>query len=305
MDQPPRVVGLGEALFDCFPDRIVLGGAPVNFAVHADRLLNPTGGSGTILSRVGSDALGRKLTDELVQRGIDTGHLQHDPNYPTGTVDVRLTDEGQPDYTITPDVAWDHLDFDERARGLAESCQAVCFGTLAQRSKPARSSIQSFLESAADAIRMLDINIRRGYDLAPLLPRSIELATVVKLNEHELPLAAEILGLTTSGQPLAQLEALLDEGGLDAVALTRGSEGTLLMTKQGGFEGEPGSFNPNPDADSVGAGDACGAGLVAGMLLGLDPRDIVTLANAMGAHVASCPGATPPLPDRILDLVRR
>ena len=46
MERGLTIVGLGEALFDVFPDRQILGGAPLNVAVHAHQLASALGGRG-------------------------------------------------------------------------------------------------------------------------------------------------------------------------------------------------------------------------------------------------------------------
>jgi fructokinase len=293
------IVGLGEALFDVFPDgRQVLGGAPLNAAVHAHQMaaMLGAGGCGIPASRIGQDELGGRLLGELTARGVPTIGLQHDPDRPTGQVRVTLQGN-EPTYEIVEDAAWDRLEFTDDWRDLARACAAVCFGTLAQRSPPARMSIERFLESAPHAIRMLDVNLRQHYFSAELIRRSCEWATVVKLNEHELPRVHQLLGLTSGTASLDEQAALLRvEFGLQAVVLTRGALGTALYTAGGKTQGEPVRFPPQPDADSVGAGDACAAGILIGMLLGWPAARIVALANTVGAYVAAQAGATPELP---------
>jgi sugar/nucleoside kinase (ribokinase family) len=96
---------------------------------------------------------------------------------------------------------------------------------------------------------------------------------------------------------------LREQFGLDAVVLTRGASGTVAVTVAGIVDGKPAHFPPSPDADSVGAGDACAAGILIGMLLGWPDERTLTLANAAGAFVAAQPGATPQLPRSILESV--
>ena len=134
-----QVVGIGEALFDCLPDGMKLGGAPVNFTVHINRLLQVCGGSGILVSRVGDDQLGRQILSELGSRDVATSHVQIDPRRPTGTVDVVLSEDGQPEYTINENVAWDHLGYQDSLEALASGAAAVCFGSLGQRSDTSKA----------------------------------------------------------------------------------------------------------------------------------------------------------------------
>ncbi|MCA9247419.1 MAG: hypothetical protein KDA42_09900 [Planctomycetales bacterium] len=307
-----KIVGLGEALFDVFDDREVLGGAPLNVAVQAHALLQAARqGEGIVVSRIGADARGARLRDDVAARGMAIDWLQVDSQRPTGTVLVTLQ-QGEPHYEIVADVAWDFLQATDELHRLAETCSAVCFGTLAQRSDAARSSIHFFLERAATAIRLFDVNLRQEYFDADILAASCQLATIVKLNEAELPQVVAILAtagkLPASSTAYASLDdqaaALREAFALRALVLTRGKLGTTLYESAGKATGEPVSYPRDANADSVGAGDACSAGILFGLLHDWPSERTVQLANHLGAFVASQPGATPTLPAEIMALVR-
>lgn len=302
MERRLTIVGLGEALFDVFPDHRALGGAPLNVAVHAHQLASINGGRGVVASRVGRDEPGREILADVAARGMATDTIQVDDAHPTGRVVV--TSNG-PDaaYEIVEDVAWDYLEFGDDWRRLAKICDAVCFGTLAQRGERSRETIGRFLDAATGAVRLFDVNLRQDDLSVDLIQRSCTLATVVKLNAAELPRVCAMLGLVDPATQDGQAEALRARFALDAVVLTRGAKGTALYTPEGKTEGEPVHVPPAPGADSVGAGDACSAGVLVGRLLGWPAGRIVALADALGAFVASQPGATPRLPARLLDLV--
>ncbi len=310
------VVGIGEALFDCFPDHTTLGGAPVNFTVHIHQLLQSTGGQGAIVSRVGADPLGGEIQSSLAARNMSTAAIQVDPTRPTGTVSVTLTTDGQPTYEIAREVAWDVIEFDETSSALAGRCRGVCFGTLAQRSPQSRATIHRFLEATAGALRLFDVNLRQDYYAGDVLESSLLAATVAKLNAEELETIAEILPLDLpqvvvagSGHEDARVDSLAEQlrlrYALDMVVLTRGSKGTALYSSEGKTDAPPPEFRPREDADSVGAGDACCAGVMYGLLMGWQPQDVLNLANRMGAFVASQPGATPQLSAELLELASR
>ena len=302
MDRPV-VVGLGEVLFDCFPDRTVLGGAPVNVVVHASQLLDCSGGYGVVVSRVGNDDLGHKLTEELDRRGVVTNLIQLDPQLPTGTVQVRVSESGEPTYEITEGVAWDSIGFTESLELLASQCSAVCFGTLAQRSDPSRTTIRRFLHAATDAVRLFDVNLRQHFYNRDILADSLAAATVMKLNEGELDRIGELLGDDQANGVDAKVYRLADTYQLECIALTRGSRGTVLYYDGRRYESAPIAIRRTNGADNVGAGDACAAGLVYGLLMKWQPEHILELANRMGAFVASQPGATPSLSEEIMEFV--
>ncbi len=290
-------------MFDLYPDSEVLGGAPLNFAVHANRLASRLGKSAAPVSRIGLDARGERIKEQLADLGVTAEFLQTDAGHATGTVDVTIDGAGQPSYIVTENAAWDFLQFTSGMEELAASCEAVCFGTLAQRRDGAREAIEAFLTAVPKAIRLFDVNLRQDYYDLSMLRRGCALATDLKLNEGELDVLAEMLELRGNRHG-DYILALFDRFPLDRVLLTRGAKGCVLFgANNTRFEGKPVSYPPAPGADAVGAGDAAAAGFTIGLLAEMHGARIVELANEMGAWVASQPGATPGLPDRILDSV--
>lgn len=298
----PLIVGLGEALFDRIDGQAILGGAPVNFAVHAHQMLQRRGGSAVAASRIGDDALGTRLLDELAARGLDNSWIQRDESAPTGVVEVDVDATGHPTYTINTGAAWDRFEFTPEWAELAGRCSAVCFGTLAQRSTASREAIRRFLAKATQSMRVCDLNLRQHYFDDVTIHASLDAATVLKLNDLELPVVCELLQ-APAGRSGAAIEDgiawLIETYELDAVAYTRGERGTVLHYQGQRYDEPPRAASPQPGADSVGAGDACCAALVAGMLAALPPERILQLANEAGAFVASHRGATPRLPDEL------
>jgi fructokinase len=188
MKRQPVVIGIGELLWDMLPTGKKVGGAPVNFAYHASRM----GAAGYAISAVGFDQLGDELLREIDKAGINT--IIERVDYPTGTVQVELND-GMPDYTINEGVAWDHIPLTWAMEQLVAKADAVCFGTLAQRSEISRKTIMRLLSSApADAYRILDINIRRDYYSKELVTDSLRSCNVLKINDEELMLLKRLYG---------------------------------------------------------------------------------------------------------------
>ena len=303
---PFIIAGLGEALYDVFPDHQVLGGAPLNMAVHAHQLGQPLGGTATVISRVGQDVLGRQIIAELSARGMDRQYLQTDPDRSTGTVAVTVDADGQPTYNIVRDVAWDMIQFDPDLEYLAQNCHAVTFGTLAQRVAQSRNTIYRFLDATRRAIRLFDVNLRQDYYDNRIIRRSCELADAIKLNEEELPVVMRELGLSriTAGSDdvNGMCQALIDEFELRFVAYTRGEHGTVLYRPGERYEDTAVSYPPVDRADAVGAGDVCTAALLIGAIKSWPPEKTVKTANHLGAYVASQPGGTPILPDELVDM---
>ncbi len=292
------VVGLGEALWDMLPGGMQLGGAPLNVACHAQQLLQGQGGRAIVASRVGCDPLGDEIVARLQSRGLTADFLQRDERHATSTVRVEIRD-GQPQYEFAADIAWDHLDDSAAWTELASGAAAVCFGTLAQRSAISRRTIWQFLDAAPQAIRLFDVNLRPPYYDRESVGEGLRCATIVKLNDQELPLLTEMLGLT-AGSPVFQLAQLRARHELEAVVYTRGRRGTMFALADKVLSPPAVSYPVAENSDTVGAGDACTAAVLAGWCLEMAPARIAELANRVGAYVASQPGATPELPKSLV-----
>ncbi len=280
------VVGLGEVLWDLFPEGKQLGGAPANFAY----ITNLLGDRGIIASRVGHDALGDEIQQRLGTLGLESSYLQLDSARPTGTVRVRVDQDGQPRFEITDMVAWDFLEWTPAWESLAQQADAICFGSLAQRSPASRETIHKFLGAARPGTaRIFDVNLRQAFYSAKALSESLKFADIAKLNAEELPRVVELLGIPHHGeQPSA--ERLRFAYGLKLVCVTRGARGSFLVSE---FERHEHPGFRVQVADTVGAGDAFTAALVHHFLRGAGLATMNEAANRIGAWVASCVGATP------------
>lgn len=294
----PCIVGLGEALFDVFDSGPRLGGAPLNAAVHSHRLLQPVGGEGRVVSKVANDTLGHQLLKQVEAFGLSTATIQRGGRFPTGRVEIEQHADGGHTFHIAKESAWDEIEFDADAASLAESCDAVAFGTLAQRSVTSRATVQAFLAAAPNALKLFDVNFRSSdgieYFDGPTMIAGCQAADLVKVNDEELQQTCE---LTQVDNP----QQLLDRFNLQAVILTRGKEGTTALTSDGWVEGKTATYDRQDGADTVGAGDACTAGLLSALASGRPLDQALDLANHMGAFVANQQGATPNLPPELAE----
>jgi fructokinase len=287
---PLTIVGLGELLWDVFPSGRQLGGAPANFA-YCSHLL---GDSGTVVSRVGADELGNDIRESLASFGLSDDFVQSDEEHPTGTVKVKLDKAGQPDFTITYPSAWDFLEWNPALEHLAKSADAVAYGSLAQRSPQSRRTIGKFLDTVRkDAARVFDVNLRQSFYSAEVLRGSFSRATIVKLNQDEVPKVAELLGFP-GDTPRSFCQGALREFKLPLICVTRGELGSLLVS--GSEEHEHQGYRVRV-RDTVGSGDAFTAALVNRYLHGGSLADANDFANRMGAWLASNSGAMPAAPD--------
>lgn len=286
-----RILAVGEVLWDVLPGGRQLGGAPANFAFQCRAL----GADAGIVTRVGDDPLGREVLDRFRALGLPVETVQVDPSRPTGTATADVDETGQAHFTIHENVAWDRIEADETALNAARRADAICFGSLAQRSEPSRSAIRSLVNAApANALRVFDVNLRAPYIDRDVVSDSLELAGVLKINDQELPEVAAMFAF--HGETRDLMQRLAERFGLSVVALTRGPHGSLLW-RAGEWSDHPGQAVQV--VDTIGAGDAFTAAMTVGLLAGQDLAAINRHANAVAAFVCSQPGGTPALPESL------
>ena len=285
MKNKPVVAGIGELLWDMLPEGKQLGGAPCNFAYHAFQ----AGCQAFVISAIGTDISGDEILDRFNELGLDKNYVQQTGVFPSGTVTVSLDAHGIPSYIIHENVAWDHMAWNRSLETLAKEVDAVCFGSLAQRNPESRQTILNFLKSTgADCLKVFDINLRQSFYSREIIYQSLELSTILKLNDDELPVVAGILGISgTDEELLMQILKMFD---LKLIALTKGAKGSVLFTEK------EHSFREVPKveiADTVGAGDSFTAVLVAGLLQNHDLKKIHEKATQVAAYVCTQKGETP------------
>ncbi|PXV58483.1 fructokinase [Dysgonomonas alginatilytica] len=289
------VVGLGEILWDVFPERKVLGGAPANFAYHASQF----GFNGYAVSAIGDDLLGKEILTSLEEKGLN--YLLEKTDYPTGTVQVTLNKAGVPEYEICENVAWDNIPFTARTENLAKSTQTVCFGSLAQRNSVSRETIRKFITAMPeDSLKIFDINLRLNFYSKEIIHESLEMANMMKINDEEVIKVANLYGWKGDEQEICG--RLLEDYKLDILVLTKGTDGSFVFTPR------QTSYQPTPKvhvADTVGAGDSFTAAFVAAYLHGERIEDAHQLAVEVSAYVCLQHGAMPKLADSYLELFRK
>ena len=291
--QPKRTVtGLGEILWDVFPDGARFGGAPANVACHAAQL----GADACMASAVGRDDLGTKALASLQKKGVKTDCVI-ETDYPTGTVQVELDAAGKASYEFAEGTAWDHLEWLPSLAMLAAQTEAVCFGTLGQRSEFSRQTIRRFVESTSEtALRIFDINLRPPFYTEDIIWDSLRIANALKLNDDELPILAKLCELSADDE-IEQIQELARKFDLHLVALTRGNRGAVLWR---GDEVTEFAGRPVKVVDTVGAGDAFTAALIMGLLKEDELQTISEQACKIAAYVCTQPGATPRIPEDLL-----
>ncbi|MFG5859540.1 MULTISPECIES: carbohydrate kinase [Dysgonomonas] len=290
------IVGLGEILWDIFPERKVMGGAPANFAYHVSQF----GYNGHAVSAVGDDLLGKEILECLAKKELN--YLIETTDYPTGTVNVKLNKEGIPEYEICENVAWDNIPFTAKTENLAKNTGTVSFGSLAQRNSVSRETIKRFLKSMPEnSLKIFDINLRQHFYSKELIHESLQLSNMLKINDEEIVLVAQLYGYKENDEQEI-CKRLLEEYELDIIVLTKGTNGSFVFTPK------ETSYQPTPTvhvADTVGAGDSFTAAFVASYLHGQRLTNAHQLAVEVSAYVCTQHGAMPKLPDAYLELFRK
>lgn len=278
-----RLVTYGEVLWDCLPDGLFLGGAPLNVAYHAARL----GASVAPASRVGRDFLGDQAVDRVRNAGLDTRLLTRHPTLLTGASIATLDESRNAQYEIVRPVAWDEIEVDGDGEQFARDADIFVYGSLAARSASNRKWLLDFLDTQS-GLKLCDVNLRSPYDDIELAMELARKATVVKLNEEEL---YRVLGLKEVDSDIGEL-AIRGMENLDCemLCVTLGGDGALLV-----HEGEVIRVESQEVevADTIGAGDSFTAAFSVSLAEGRAPRECLERATRLGAYVASRNGAQP------------
>ncbi|HXA13870.1 MAG TPA: PfkB family carbohydrate kinase [Opitutaceae bacterium] len=283
----PLALYFGEILWDFLPEGLFPGGAPLNAAYH----MHQHGTDAQVVSAVGRDVLGDELLRRCTNWGLATEGIARLEDMPTGHVCVDIGQNGDARFDIVTNVAWDKISANNACLRIAAKADAFLFGSLAQRSLENRATLDRLLAALPKrALRVFDANLRPPYDDLELVRQLARKATVLKLN------VAEAARLATNeiempGHEEAHARLLAEKSGCGFVVVTAGARGAGML-RDGRWLWEPG--RPVKVADTVGAGDAFAASLVAHLLHGQSPdREILARACRLGEWVASQRGATP------------
>lgn len=292
---PQVIIGLGEILWDMLPDGKQLGGAPANFAYHTKALAQEKVDS-HIISAIGSDLLGAEIQARLDKLLINHKHLHINKHIKTGTVSVTLDNQGNPDYFIEENVAWDFIP--EIQHTTYPAIDAVCFGTLALRNPISKKSIIDFLTLLpVSTLKIFDLNLRQSFFNREIIEASLNSANILKINTDELSIVSNLLQISGNEEEL--LKTISQHYRIKLSILTKGNFGSFLYS-EGQSSNHPG-FNIKCK-DSVGAGDAFTAAITLGLLNGFDLDTMNNYANQVASFVCTKSGATPKLPSSLVSL---
>lgn len=274
------VAGIGDILWDCFPEGRKIGGAPANFAYYMKQF----GFESVMISAVGEDPLGAEIHETLDRIGLD--HVLQTVDYPTGTVMIELDENGIPSYRIIENVSYDNISYTEQIDEIARKCTVLCFGTLAQRNSVSRDTIRRFMQAmpeTEETYKVFDINLRQNFYDKDIVSESLRLCNVFKVNDEELAVVKDMFGYAGADEHEV-CRQILSDCDLKYLILTCGTSGSYVYA-----DGEE-SFFPTPEvevADTVGAGDSFIGTFMALILKGASVKEAHKLAVAVSAYVCT------------------
>ncbi len=284
-----KVLSIGEVLWDVFPEREFLGGAPLNVCANLLRC----GDEAALVSAVGNDPRGRAALSAMDLLGLTTVFVRTMVDHPTGTACVRKDANGEPVFAIDRPAAYDAIEVDPETFGKLESFRPdwLYMGTLIQTEAAMEALVHDLLVRLPHVRCFYDMNLRKGHWNLNLVERLCRRASVLKLNEIEAEMLSSLNGVRPEEFSLqAFCSAWAQRFSLDVICVTLGANGCLIFSegKSQRFRGHTIQVN-----DTVGAGDAFAAGFLHGYHRGRSIAECAGFANALGALVASRPGATP------------
>ena len=280
-------ISFGEILFDVFPDKATLGGAPLNVAGHLTKL----GLNGAILSAVGNDELGKRALNEIEALGLSTDMIAT-LDYETGKAIITLNGKNA-EYEFNDPGAWDNIPL----QALPENVTLIYYGTLAQRGN-SKNTLKELLNSVQSQHRFFDVNIRKHFYSDEIIKEGVENATILKLNDEEVDIVLDALKIEMRGY--RGLEELFKEYNLDLILLTKGKEGTMCFKNK--WYRVP--CAPVEVVDTVGAGDSLSAGFLASYIKTGDLEKSLLFGSHIADYVVTKRGAIPEYDDNLVQYLK-
>lgn len=280
-------ISFGEILFDVFPDKATLGGAPLNVAGHLTKL----GLNGAILSAVGNDELGKRALNEIEALGLSTDMIAT-LDYETGKAIITLNGKNA-EYEFNDPCAWDNIPL----QALPENVTLIYYGTLAQRGN-SKNTLKELLHSVQSQHRFFDVNIRKHFYSDEIIKEGVENATILKLNDEEVDIVLDALKIEMRGY--RGLEELFKEYNLDLILLTKGKEGTMCFKNK--WYRVP--CAPVEVVDTVGAGDSLSAGFLASYIKTGDLEKSLLFGSHIADYVVTKRGAIPEYDDNLVQYLK-
>ena len=279
-----NVICFGEALWDVLSSMRSVGGAPLNVAYHLKKL----GVRAWPMSGVGNDLLGEELKSQIEEWGLPSDLICSVADRETGRSLVTVL-EGEPNFEVLKDVAWDYIDVPENWPVECQPAEALVFGSLAQRSARNRAVLDAMFVAMPNTLKVLDVNLRDAFEDYEQIWALARSADLVKLNDEEMQALMQTTATRANAEDCAR--SFQREAGCETVCMTMGAQGAGLLRCD---EWHWVDAVPVKVRDTVGAGDSFLAGLIYGLLITQEDATATLRRSAtLASFVASSDGATP------------
>ncbi len=280
-----KIVAFGEVVWDILPNGKVLGGTPSNLVFRC----NSFNEQGFLLSRIGDDDLGNEALEKLKELGITDDNVQFDTEFPTGTVHITFENNYDPRYIVTPDVAFDHIEFSAEALKLVRDADCLFYGLLPQRFGISKNTLRELLKESPDSLHFFDLKLFEHFFNASVVENLLESSNIVRIKEKEIPFLSGELGLKAENLNVFSSE-LSRKYKIDLILVTRGQNGVFAFHKKKGAFYDPGYIIEIED--NIGSGMAFSAGFLHYYLNGKTIQQALNFGNAAGAINTTKRGAT-------------
>ena len=286
-----KLLIFGETIWDVYPDRAVIGGAPFNFAAN----LALQGDEVHLMTGVGDDDLGEEAARIMREYGVRDDFVFRVPGKATGKCIVTLGEGGVPHYQVLTNTAYDNVAADDAVIDAVRdaSFDVFYFNTLAQREPVSRASVRRILDEVSFVEIFCDINIREGCWDRDSLALCLSRSTIVKISEEEAHVIAGA-GLIDGSLPLDRaLETAFPN--LRMLVYTMGRHGSAaydFSQRAAVFSGEPEQVKV---VSTVGEGDCFGASFLHILLAGGSVSDAIRFATERANVVVAHTEAIPPV----------
>lgn len=266
----------GEIIWDLYPDKRSIGGAPFNFAAY-------TAAAGTetyLISGVGQDALGDSALKCAADYGIRADYIL--PNsHPTGSCWVTLNESGMPSYALAENTAYDYVTVGHNV--TEKLFDLFYFGTLAQRSPGNVAGIRKILEAGNCREIFCDLNLRPPLYTEESVRLCLSHATILKISREELAEAARLgLGAAPWDPETAAERLAAAYPGIKVIVITLDRDGAMAYdtrTKRVCYR----SAEKAVVVSTVGAGDSFSAAFAVNWLRGAS----IEKALDAGVHLSA------------------
>lgn len=268
-------------MWDIYPDRMEIGGAPFNVFYR----LHSLGNNVKIISSIGDDDLGQKALKFFKKNNLNSEFISIDKEHKTGQVKIQL-ESGEPSYNIVNDVAWDFIPI--KKEYTSEKLDYLIFGSLTVRNDKSFETLKEIIRKSK--FNILDLNIRQEYFNKHKLDYLLNSSDLLKINMDELFVLRDLFNIKYHEiEDIAK--KIFSKFNLKYICLTNGSVNSSV------FDGNEFIYVESlkvESIDNVGAGDNFLASFINEYFIKKNSlKSSLKIASIYGAITTTKKGAIP------------